>query len=308
MVDPETETGALSEPAPHVAAVMAPPPSPVSLAEAQAACLRLAGKHYENFTVISWLVPRRLRPHLAALYGFCRTVDDLGDEAPGDRVELLDRFEGMLRDAVAGRDTTHPILIALQKTVVDYDLPEQLLIDLVTANRLDQISHRYETYEDLLRYCSFSAVPVGRLFLLLYGYRDEKLHQLSDATCTALQLTNFWQDIRRDRAIGRVYLPQEDMDRFGVHEDDLDRAVASDSLRRLVAFEVGRAAALFEQGWPLVKQVHGHLRVDLALFSRGGQAVLKKIADQDFDTLITRPIVGGKDKLRLFLLSLLSHP
>ena len=298
----------MSEPAPHVAAVIDPPPSAVSLAEAQAACLRLAGKHYENFTVISWLVPRRLRPHLAALYGFCRTVDDLGDEAPGDRTELLDRFEGMLRDAIAGRDTTHPILIALQKTVTDYRLPEPLLIDLVTANRLDQTNHRYATYDDLLHYCRFSAVPVGRLFLLLYGYRDEKLHQLSDATCTALQLTNFWQDIRRDHDMGRIYLPQEDMDRFNVSEGDLDQAAASDSLRRLVAFEVGRTEALFEQGWPLVKKVHGHLRVDLALFSRGGQAILKKISDQGFDTLTTRPIVGGKDKLRLFLLSLLSHP
>ena len=298
----------MSEPAPHVAAVIAPPASAVSLPEAQAACLRLAGRHYENFTVISWLVPRRLRPHLAALYGFCRTVDDLGDEAPGDRTELLDRFERMLRDAIAGRDTTHPILIALQKTVADYCLPEQLFIDLVTANRLDQVNHRYETYEDLLSYCRFSAVPVGRLFLLLNGYRDEKLHQLSDATCTALQLTNFWQDIRRDRAMGRIYLPQEDMDRFNVREGDLDRAAASDSLRRLVAFEAGRTEALFEQGWPLVRHVRGHLRVDLALFSRGGQAILRKISDQGFDTLITRPEVGGKDKLRLFLLSLLSHP
>jgi len=292
---------------PHVVAVIVPPPTPVSLAEAQDACLRLAGTHYENFTVISWLVPRKLRPHLAAIYSFCRTVDDLGDEAPGDRVALLERFEQMLRNAIAGRATTHPVLIALRETVSRYHLPEELLVDLVTANRMDQVNSRYETYEELLRYCRFSAVPVGRLFLLLYGYREEGLHQLSDTTCMALQLTNFWQDIRRDRAMGRIYLPQEDMTRFGVSEHDLDQPTATDAVRRLVAFEVERTEVLFQEGWPLVQNVRGHLRVDLALFSRGGQTILRKIADQQFDTLAARPTVGRMEKLGLFLRSLVAR-
>lgn len=302
MVD--RETGTLSELKPHLAAVISPPSSPVSLADAQGFCLRLTRTHYENFTVISRLAPRRLRPHLAALYAFCRTVDDLGDEAPGDRIVWLDRFERMLADAVVGRKTTHPVLIALQETIINYRLPEQLLVDLITANRMDQSTNRYETYEDLLHYCRFSAVPVGRLFLLLYGHRGEELRPLSDATCTALQLANFWQDIRRDRAIGRIYLPREDMTRFGVCDSDLDRSSATDSLRRLVAFEVERTESLFDRGWPLVERVHGHLRVDLALFSRGGRAILRKIADQQFDTLVARPTVDRKEKLALFVRSL----
>ncbi|MBN1859782.1 squalene synthase HpnC [Candidatus Bipolaricaulota bacterium] len=304
----ETEIRKGSGLKPHLAAVIEPPAHAVSLKEAQAACLRLAGTHYENFTVISWLVPRQLRPHLAAVYAFCRTVDDLGDEAPGNRNELLDQFESMLRNAIAGGEATHPVLIALRETVVKYRLPEQLLVDLVTANRIDQASNRYETYEELLHYCRFSAIPVGRLFLLLYGYREEELHRLSDATCTALQLANFWQDIRRDRAIGRIYLPKEDMRQFDVSEEDLDQPSATDSLRRLVAFEVARTEALFKQGWPLVARVRGHLRVDLALFSRGGQAILHKISDQQFDTLAARPTIGRKEKLGLFLHSLFARP
>ena len=308
MVDTQKNLGESTRLKPHLAAVIEPPSRAVSLKEAQAACLRLARSHYENFTVVSWLVPRRLRPHLAAVYGFCRTVDDLGDEAPGDRHQLLDRFEGMLQASIAGEGSTHPVLIALRETMLKYRLPGQLFADLVTANRIDQASNHYETYDELLHYCRFSAIPVGRLFLLLYGYREEELHRLSDATCTALQLANFWQDIRRDRIMGRIYLPREDMRQFGVPEEDLDQSSASSSLRQLVAFEVDRTEALFEQGWPLVGRVKGHVRVDLALFSRGGQAILRKIADQQFDTLAARPTVGRKEKLGLFLRSLPALP
>ena len=289
----------------HIAALIEQPTPAPSLSESTKLCTRLARTHYENFTVISRLVPRRMRVHLATLYAFCRTVDDIGDEAPGDRIELLDRFEAELRAAYDGRPY-HPVIVALQHTIRTHSLPAEPFSKLIEANRIDQEKTRYETLADLLHYCEHSANPVGRLFLMLFGYRDEERFALSDATCTALQLTNFWQDIKRDFAVGRIYLPEDEMRRFGVTEQDLSRHRAENRVKELVRFQVTRTRSYFEEGLPLIDLVDGHLKTDVALFSRGGLAILDKIEQRDYNTLSSRPTLAKREKLSLFLSTLLA--
>jgi len=282
-----------------------PPGVTPSLPEAQRACARLARTHYENFTIVSRLVPRNMRPHIRALYGFCRAVDDIGDEAPGDRTALLDQFEGELRSAFHGTPR-HPVIVALKETIHQFDLPQGPFLKLIKANRIDQQKSRYRTFEELLYYCDHSANPVGRLWLMLFGYRDEERGALSDNICTALQLTNFWQDISRDLQNGRIYLPVEDVTRFGVDETDIAAGRATPACKNLVRAQVERTRDLFAAGLPLIDRVHGHLRVDIALFARGGLAVLDRIKRADYDTLSRRPIISTPTKLRLLLATLLS--
>ncbi len=282
------------------------PDAPPTRSEAIAYCRALARTHYENFTVLSWLAPRSMRLHLAILYAYCRTVDDIGDEAKGDRLDLLDRYEQELDAAYAGT-ARHPVLVALQETIDRHDLPREPLARLIEANRRDQRIHRYPTFDDLLEYCTYSANPVGQLVLALYGIRDPECVRLSDATCTALQLANFWQDVKRDAAMGRIYLPQDEMKTFGVREQDLAADKANVFFTRLMAFQVNRARRYFAAGLPLLDRVSGHLRIDLALFSRGGLAVLDKIEAQGFDTLRSRPEVSAFEKIRLLVSTLLSR-
>jgi len=276
---------------------------PVPLADAQAYCLRLVQAHYENFTVLSWLTPRSLRPHRAAVYAFCRTVDDLGDGAGGDRLALLDWFEEDLDEAFAGC-ARGPVFTALGETIARFDLPREPFARLIEANRIDQRTTRYGTFEDVLRYCEHSANPVGRLVLMLHGYRDDERFALSDATCTALQLANFWQDVTRDLAIGRIYLPLDGMVAYGVEEEDLAGTEANERLRDLMRFQVERTRQFFVRGLPLVDRVRGRLRVELALFSRGGLAVLDAIAAQGHDTLRARPTISNASKKRLIVSTL----
>ncbi len=290
----------------HLQYLIELPKSPPSLAAARDMALRLTKQHYENFTLISWLVPRRMRPHIAAVYAFCRTVDDIGDEASGDRIALLNRFEGELRAAYSGTPR-HPVIVALQETIRKFDLPREPFLKLIEANRIDQRKHRYANFNEVLHYCDHSANPVGRLFLMLYGHRDEEMFTLSDNTCTALQLTNFWQDLKRDYAIGRIYLPQDEMEEFGVSENDLAQDKASGPLRDLMRFQVERARKYFKDGLPLLDRVSGHLKVDIALFSRGGLAILKKIEKLNYDTLSRRPTLSKFEKMRLFLSTLASQ-
>jgi len=271
--------------------------------DARKHCLRLAHAHYENFTVLSWLTPRRLRPHRAAIYAFCRTVDDLGDEVPGDRLAGLDRFEEGLDAAFAGRGRG-PVFTALEETIARFDLPREPFARLIEANRIDQRTTRYASFDDLIGYCRHSANPVGRLVLMMHGYRDAECFGLSDATCTALQLANFWQDVARDRAVGRIYIPQDEMRSYGVAERDLEARQANRPLRDLMRFQVERTEALFAQGFPLVDCVRGRLRIELALFSRGGLAVLEAIRAQGYDTLRARPTVSSGQKRRLVLSTL----
>jgi squalene synthase HpnC len=279
-------------------------PRVATLEEAYALCLRLARSHYENFTVASWLLPRDKVRHVAALYAFCRTVDDLGDEAEGDRLALLEAWEEDLRRCYTGTPH-HPYLQALQATIHTFQIPITPFLKLIQANRLDQQYRRWPTYQDLLFYCDHSANPVGHLFLYLFGYRDEERQRLADATCTALQLTNFWQDVGRDWGKGRVYIPLEDMERFGYSVDDLARGVVNDAFRRLMAFEVERTRALFRKGLALVEKVEGIVRVDILLFSLGGMAVLDAIERQGYDTLTRRPVLSRARKAWLLLKALL---
>lgn len=276
-----------------------------SIEEAFAHCQRLAKGHYENFTVVSWFFPKALRPSMYAIYGFCRATDDLGDEAEGDRPALLDEWERDLRRCYGG-SPEHPVMIALQAAIRRHHMPIEPFLKLIEANRMDQRVKRHPTYQDVLHYCEHSANPVGHMVLSVFGYRDAERRRLSDATCTALQLANFWQDVRRDYALGRIYIPLEDMARFGYGEADLARGEYNAHFRDLMAFEVQRARDLFHEGERLAPLVSGELRLDLKLFIMGGLSVLDAIQRQDYNVLTHRPQVSKGKKARLALSGLAS--
>jgi squalene synthase HpnC len=271
-----------------------------SLAEAQAYCRRLARSHYENFSVASWFLPQRLRQHFFNLYAYCRISDDLGDEV-GDAdasLQLLDEWEAELEACYRG-NPRHPVFVALAETVTELDIPQQPFADLLTAFRQDQRVTRYATFADVVAYCRYSANPVGRLVLYLCGYRDAERQALSDYTCTALQLANFWQDVTLDYGKGRIYLPLEDMERYGVKEDDIADSRNTEAFRTLMAFEVARAREWFCKGLPLAQKVDRELAVDIELFSRGGQEILKAIERQGYAVLGRRPVISKARKLAL---------
>ena len=264
-------------------------------------CKSLARTHYENFTVGSLLLPAEMRPFCYTIYAYCRSVDDLGDEASGDRLNLLDLWEQELRKCYSSTPH-HPVMVALQETIQRFDIPMEPFLKLIEANRMDQRISRYPTYADLLHYCEHSANPVGHLVLYLFGYRDDERQRLANYTCTALQLTNFWQDVRRDlEQLGRIYIPVEDMARFGYTEDELAQRVFNDNFRRLMAFEVERARDLFKQGLKLVDLVHGRFKLDMAVFTQGGMHILKAIQSQDYNVLKHRPTLSKWGKARLLL-------
>ena len=271
-----------------------------SLEEARAYCERLARSHYENFSVATWFLPRRLRPHFYSIYAYCRISDDLGDEVgnPQHALQLLDIWEGELEACYAGRPR-HPVFVALAETVRACDIPRQTFADLLTAFRQDQRVSRYDTFEDVLGYCRYSANPVGRLVLYACGYRDDERQQLSDYTCTALQLSNFWQDVAVDYNKGRIYLPLEDLRRFGVTEKDMSDRRATPQFLELMRFEVQRAREWFRKGLPLAQKVDSELAIDIELFSRGGLAILQAIEDQGYDVLRRRPVISKPRKLAL---------
>ena len=272
--------------------------APVTVDEAYAQCAALARSHYENFTVVSWLLPGDKRPHLNAIYAFCRFVDDLGDEYAGDRLGALDEWEADLRRCYEG-EPVHPYLLALQNTIREFDIPIEPFARLVEANRMDQTLTLHRTYQDLERYCQHSANPVGHLVLYVFGYRDEERQRLSDFTCTGLQLANFWQDVARDHGMGRIYLPLVDMERFGYSESELGQGEVTDGFRRLMRFEVDRTRDLLAKGLKLVDTLDGRFRLDVALFGKGGMKVLDAIEGQGYDVLSARPTVSGAAKLRL---------
>jgi squalene synthase HpnC len=271
-----------------------------SLAEAQAYCRQLARSHYENFSVASWFLPQRLRQHFFNLYAYCRISDDLGDEV-GDAdasLELLDEWEAEL-DACYRGSPRHPVFVALAETVRELDIPQQPFADLLTAFRQDQRVPRYATFADVVGYCRYSANPVGRLVLYLCGYRDAERQELSDYTCTALQLANFWQDVTLDYGKGRIYLPLEDLERYGVKQDDIADSRNTEAFRKLMAFEVARAREWFSKGLPLAQKVDRELAVDIELFSRGGQEILRAIERQGYAVLGRRPVISKARKLAL---------
>jgi squalene synthase HpnC len=278
------------------------PERAASLSEAQAYCAKLASSHYENFSVATWFLPQRLRQDFYNVYAYCRISDDLGDEVgdPQQSLELLDQWESELNACYAG-SPKHPVFVALAETVRKFDIPKQEFSDLLTAFRQDQMVTRFPTFDDVLAYCRHSANPVGHLVLYLCGYRDAGRQRLSDFTCTALQLANFWQDVAVDHGKGRIYIPLEDMTRYGVSESDLASRRFSPQFKELMRFEVQRAREWFEQGLPLTKQVDRSLALDLELFSRGGQEILNAIERQGFDVLKSRPVISKPRKLWLVL-------
>jgi squalene synthase HpnC len=273
-----------------------------TLAEALAYCRQLAESHYENFHVVSRFLPKALRPHFHAIYAYCRISDDLGDEVGDCSVGLaLLNLWGRELDACYEGRARHPVFVALHETIRACAIPKEPFADLLTAFRQDQTVTRYETMQDVLGYCRYSANPVGRLVLYACGEVDEENFRLSDATCTALQLANFWQDVRVDFAKGRVYLPQSDMRRFGVSDETISAGVATPGFRDLLHHEVAFARELFEDGLPLIHRVHRDLAVDLDLFSRGGLEILRAIERQDYDVLSERPAISKRSKLALAL-------
>ena len=271
-----------------------------SEAEAQEYCRRLARSHYENFSVASWFLPERLRQHFFNVYAYCRIADDLGDEVgdPQASLQLLDEWKAEL-DACYDGKPRHPVFVALAGTVRQFDIPRQPFADLLQAFRQDQTVSRYETLEGVLGYCRNSANPVGHLVLYLCGYRDVERQVLSDYTCTALQLANFWQDVSVDYSKGRIYLPLEDLRRYQVSEDDIAAARNTPAFCELMKFEVQRARDWFRKGWPLSWRVDRELAVDLELFSRGGLEILKAIERQGYAVLGQRPAISKARKLAL---------
>jgi squalene synthase HpnC len=277
-----------------------------TLAEARAWCKHLAESHYENFHVASWFLPEALRPHFHSIYAYCRVSDDLGDEVGDSAVALalLDLWKSELDACYEGR-TRHPVFVALAETIRACSIPKQPFADLLTAFRQDQTVTRYASMPDVLAYCRNSANPVGRLVLYACGEApsdesDEKF-KLSDATCSALQLANFWQDVHVDYLKGRVYIPQDDMRDFGVTDETIASGVATEEFRALLHHEVDIARALFEEGLPLIGMVGRDLALDLDLFSRGGIEILRAIRRRDYDVLSDRPSISKGTKLALAL-------
>ena len=278
------------------------PDVPPTLAEARAWCKHLAETHYENFHVASWFLPERLRPHFHAIYAYCRVSDDLGDEVgnTAQSLALLDLWGHELDACYEGR-ARHPVFVALAETIRTCSIPKEPFADLLTAFRQDQTVTRYATMQDVLGYCRFSANPVGRLVLYTCGYNDEERFRLSDATCSALQLANFWQDVSVDFAKDRVYIPQSDMQRFGVTDATIEKGIATPEFRALLKHEVEYARSLFQQGLPLINTVNRDLALDLDLFSRGGLEILNAIDREDYDVLRARPAISKRTKLQLAL-------
>jgi squalene synthase HpnC len=283
----------------------------VDLQAAYAACERDCRTHYENFPVASFLLGRRMRPHVAALYAFARAADDFADE--GDRTiderhRLIDGWRARLLEAVAGTsstiqrppepgepDHTREIFMALGVTVRRLQLPSVLLEDLLSAFRQDVTVSRYATWPALFDYCRRSANPIGRLVLRIGGYADKDLDTCSDAICTALQLTNFWQDVKSDWARGRIYLPREEMQAHGAEEAALAEGHLSSGWREGIASAVGRTRALFKDGLPLCDRLSGRLRYEIRVTWLGGTRILDRIEAVNYDVLSHRPTIGAAD-------------
>jgi len=277
-------------------------PKPPSLRVSRNYCRRLARRNYENFTVASWLLPRRLRRHFFHVYAYCRWADDLADEAgdPRQALALLDWWEGELRACYRG-EARHPVFVALGETIRQFGIPPDPFLDLLAAFRQDQRVQRYENLDQLLDYCRCSANPVGRLVLYLGKCHTAERVALADSICTGLQLANFCQDVVRDLDRGRIYLPQADCRRFGCDEAMLARRQYTEPLGQLLAAEVAEAEGFLRRGLPLVGLVPPELRLDVALFARGGLAILRAIRRQDYDVWSARPIVSKAEKLRLLV-------
>lgn len=282
-----------------------------SLEESFRHCERIAKEHYENFPVASLAVPGRIRPYVWAVYAFARAADDFADEgslSPAERLELLYSWERQLDDALTndpGGAPSGPVFVALRETVARTSLPAQPLRDLLTAFRMDVTTNRRRTFEDVLEYCRYSANPVGRIVLHLFGAATPAALERSDDICTALQLANFWQDIARDLRQDRIYIPLDDLARFGYTESDLRASALDDRFRGLMKLQIDRTRSLFLRGRPLLDLVSGRLRFELDLTWRGGMAILASLEQSGYDVFTARPIVGRAGKLRILAAAIL---
>jgi squalene synthase HpnC len=268
-------------------------------------CLRLARSHPENFFIGSLFVPRAKRRHLAAVYAYARLADDIadGDLPIAEKLAALLCWEERL-DACLHGYATHPVFVALGETIRECELPVEPLRHLLQAFRYDAAFRPFDGFADLLGYCRDSANPVGRLVLALFDYRDEELWQLSDHICTALQLTNFWQDLGVDLARGRLYLPLEDLERFDVNRSALEAGQSPKGLRALLRFEVERTRELFERGLPLAARVRRPVAREVRMFASGGLTILKRLEQGGYSPVECRPHLTARDKLRLLTLGL----
>ena len=289
-------------PAPELEVARNLPPEGCDVQQAERYTRWLATHHYENFNVVSWLLPRRLHRHFYNIYAYCRWSDDLGDEVadPARALELLDAWEdelGLLYEH--GRGPSHPVLIALGETIRAKEIPIAPLRDLLRAFRQDQTVHRYASWDDVLGYCVYSANPVGRLILYICDYRDADRQRLSDFTCTALQLANFWQDVARDLEKGRIYIPLDALAAHGLSEADIVARRFDARYAALMKSLVARTRELFAAGLPLAQRVDATLRIDIELFSKGGLAILDAIESSGYNTLDHRPALTKWTKFRL---------
>lgn len=256
--------------------------------------------HYENFPVASWLLPARLRRPVAIIYHFARSADDIADEGDATDAERLDGLDHYRRNLTAigqGQAQTEPLFQALAQVIDRHRLPIALFEDLLSAFAQDVVRKRYDTFEELLDYCRRSANPIGRLLLHLFGTTTPRALACSDAICSALQLVNFWQDVRIDITKGRIYVPREDLDRFGVSDHDIAQHELSPAWRALMAFEVERARAMLRSGLPLVRMLRGRLRLEIAMVVQGGLRILEKIDRIEADVYHHRPVLAQWDWL-----------
>jgi len=284
--------------------------APVADASAAETCTRiLAHQHYENFSVVSALLPAFLRQDFCNVYAFCRIADDLGDEIPDKSAALdaLGKFRAQLQECCAGQART-AVFVALRETIRRHDIPMKPFDDLINAFEQDQRITRYTSFPQVVDYCTRSADPVGRIVLYMCGYRDQERQQLSDKTCTALQLINFWQDVRRDvLERDRIYLPADDMQRFGITEAHLREGRITPEFRAMMQFEVERTEAMFREGDALLPLLDPMYRRQIALFGKGGKAIAAAIRRQHFDTLTRRPRLSRWQKGRLVATTFLGY-
>ena len=283
-----------------------------TLAAAYDHCLRVAREHYENFTIGSRLLPRPLRRDLAAVYAFARGADDIADEGPdGGRLARLAAWDAKLvacaREPAASED---PVFLALGHTIATHALPVETLRDLLRAFRRDAAGEtaRFASFADVLDYCRCSANPVGRVVLALFGHRDAERQARSDDICTALQLTNFWQDVASDLDRGRVYIPAEDLDRFAGSRNALARREPNEPFRRLLAFEIARTRDLFRRGLALAGMVGRRLAIEVRVFAGGGLAILDRIEAVGHDVFRRRPTLSRADLARIVLRAIFASP
>lgn len=281
--------------------------SQINLKQAQDYCRKLALSHYENFTVGSFLLPPKMRQHIYNVYAYSRISDDLADEhgSPRERLKNLEDWEKKLIACYKGKNH-HPVFVALRQTIDEFSIPIEPFQNLLVAFKQDQAIKRYDTFDQLLGYCENSANPVGRIYLYLFKLASSERFHYSDQICTALQLTNFWQDVSIDFQKKRIYIPFEDLTRFNCIEQDLQTKSASPQVKELIAFQVDRTQRMFNEGKNLLKLVSNRPKFEIALFIRGGESILRKIRQQEYDVLNSRPVINKIQKFNLILKTLIS--